>query len=319
VDDRQGGNGDGLPQRGEAFTLRVDVKNVGAGPSGDKTVVTLKNLGDEKLFITKGRDVVGAMKPGEVRSAALEVSLRRGSTSQTLPIRVTISDDKTFEQVSEELEIPLPKTDGAPLTTAGGAVRVTAPEAQLRSGAAETAPVLAVARTGAVMPVLARAGGYYCVEWKKGRMAFAAVGDVSSVRTPRLSGAIAEVWQREPPRIAMNPDPAKEAPVVDTDTWHLSGSATIPPSADASAKLRDLFVMVNDQKVFFKVQPENTSATRMDFATDIPLKPGINVVAVFAREDEEFQSRRVIAVYRRPPATVAAEARKGAEQEKAPQ
>jgi carboxyl-terminal processing protease len=149
-------------------------------------------------------------------------------------------------------------------------------------------------------------------------MAFAAAADVTAAKAPRLSGAVAEVWQREPPRITLNPDPLKGAPVVETDTWHLSGSAFLPPSADPSARLRDLFIMVNDQKIFFKVQPENATTTRMDFATDVPLKPGINLVAVFAREDEEFQSRRLIAVYRRPTPAVAAEARKGADQEKTP-
>jgi carboxyl-terminal processing protease len=316
VDDRQGGNGDGLPQRGETFTIRVDVKNEGPGASGEKTVVSLKNLGDEKLFITKGRDVIGAMKPGEVRSAALEVELRSGSTSETLPIRVTVGDDKTFEYISEELDLPLAKA-GPALAPAGGAVKVTATEAQLRSGASPTAPLLATAKAGAVMPVLGKVGSYYCVEWRKGRMAFAGPADVTATKTPRLSGTIAEAWQREPPRIALSPDPLKGAPVVETDTWHLSGSATLPTSADPSARLRDLFILVNDQKVFFKVQPDNASTTRMDFATDIPLKPGINLVAVFAREDEEFQSVRRVAVYRRPPPTIATEARKATEQEKA--
>jgi carboxyl-terminal processing protease len=46
----------------------------------------------------------------------------------------------------------------------------------------------------------------------------------------------------------------------------------------------------------------------MEFATDLPLKPGNNIVTVFAREDEEFQTRRSLVVYRRPPAEVAADA-----------
>ena len=42
VEDDGAGNGDGLVQRGEEITLRVDVKNEGAGPSGDKTFVAIK-------------------------------------------------------------------------------------------------------------------------------------------------------------------------------------------------------------------------------------------------------------------------------------
>ena len=109
VDDCTGGNGDGLPQRGESFAIKVDVRNAGTGVAGEKTYVSLKNLGDEKLFITKGRDVLGPMKPGEVRSATMEVELKRGSTSETLPVRVMVFDEKTDQYVAEELDLPVAK------------------------------------------------------------------------------------------------------------------------------------------------------------------------------------------------------------------
>jgi carboxyl-terminal processing protease len=52
--------------------------------------------------------------------------------------------------------------------------------------------------------------------------------------------------------------------------------------------------------------PEQSSSKKLEFATEFALKPGNNTVTVFAREDEEFQSRRTIMVYRRSPAEVAA-------------
>ncbi len=79
----------------------------------------------------------------------------------------------------------------------------------------------------------------------------------------------------------------------------------MPPSADGSAKLRDVFVFVNEQKVFFKVVPQSANAAKVDFEADLPLKPGNNVVTVFAREDDEFQTRRSVVIYRRPQAEMA--------------
>jgi carboxyl-terminal processing protease len=310
LDDQAGGNGDGLPQRGETFQIRVDVKNAGTGTAGEKTYVSLKNLGDEKLFIKKGRDVLGPLKPGETKSAVMEVELRRGSKSETLPVRVMIVDEKMDEYVAEKLDLPVAKDEQAK-TAASGAVRTEGPETLLRAGASPSAPVIAVAKKGAVLPVDARLGDFYRVEWQKGRFAFIADSDVKATKGPR-SGAVAEVWQREPPRIALAPDPARGAPVVDGETLKLSGSAMVPASADPSARLRDVFVFVNEQKVFFKVQPDTATTPKMEFATEIPLKPGNNVVTVFAREDDEFQSRRSLVVYRRPPAEVAQDVRKAA-------
>ncbi|WP_242396159.1 MXAN_5808 family serine peptidase [Anaeromyxobacter oryzisoli] len=309
LDDQQGGNGDGLPQRGETFLLRVDVKNAGPGAASEKTYVSLKNLGDEKLFIKKGRDVIGALKPGEVKSATMEVELRRGSRSDTLPVRVAITDEKADEFVQEKLDLAVAKDEPA-RSAAHGAVRVEAPEALLRAGASPSSPVIAVAKRGAVLPMDARIGDFYRVEWHKGRFAFAADADVKAAAGAR-AGAVAEVWQREPPRIALSPDPVKGAPVVDAATLKLTGSAVVPASADPGARLRDVFVFVNEQKVFFKVQQENATTPRMEFSTELPLQPGNNVVTIFAREDEDFQTRRSLVVYRRAPAEVAQDARKG--------
>jgi carboxyl-terminal processing protease len=307
LDDRAGGNGDGLAQRGETFTVRVDVRNAGTGTAGEKTYVSLKNLGDEKLFIKKGRDVIGALRPGEIGSASLEVELRRGSKSETLPVRVTIVDEKMDEYVAEKLDWPVAKDEPA-ATPSRGAVTVAVAEAVLRAGASPSAGALATARKGAVLPADGKVGGFWRVEWQKGRFAFAAEADVKPARGVR-SGTIAAAWQREAPRIALVPDPLRGAPVVEGDLMKLSGSATVAASVDpGDSRLRDVFVYVNDQKVFFKVVPEEANAARMDFATDLPLQPGNNVVTVFAREDEEFQSRRSMVVYRRPPAEVAADA-----------
>ncbi len=307
VVDRTGGNGDGLAQRGETFTVVVDVRNAGLGPSGEKTYVSLKNLGDEKLFIRKGREVVGALRPGEAKQATLEVELRKGSLAETLPVRVTIVDEKMDEYVSERLEIPVAQ-EGPAVAPARGAVRVEVAEAVLRAGASAGSPPVATAKKGAVLPVDARVGEFWRVEWQKGRFAFAADRDVRRSKGVR-AGAIAAAWQREPPRIALAPDPLRGAPVVEGETLKLQGSATVPASVDGSGgRLRDVFVYVNDQKVFFKVVPESAGASKLEFTTDLPLKPGNNLVTVFAREDEEFQSRRSMVVYRKPPPAVAQKA-----------
>jgi carboxyl-terminal processing protease len=309
VDDRKGGNGDGLPARGESFTVRIDVRNVGPGPSGDKTFVTLKNLGDEKLFIKKGREVVGAIKPGESRTASMEIELKPG-TGATLPVRVQVIDEKSGEYLSQKLSLPVAPGSEAVAVESGG-VRVEKAEVVIRGGASATAGVVATARKGAVLPLTGAVAGFRRVEWARGRFGFLASADASPSRSPRSGGAV-EAWQHEPPRITLVPDPARGAPVVEAETFRLAGSAQLPPSADPDARLRDVYIFVNDEKVFFRVVPENASggATagangRLDFTADLPLKPGQNVVTVFAREDQELQSRRSVVIFRKGGTSVA--------------
>ena len=307
VDDRKGGNGDGLPARGETFTLRLDVRNVGPGASGDKTYVTLKNLGDEKLFIKKGREVIGALKPGESRSASMEIELKPGPGT-ALPIRVQVIDEKSGEYLSQKLELPV-APGGEKVAEETGSVRVEAAEVSIRGGANASAPVVGTARKGQVFPLTGSVAGFRRVEWSRGRFGFLANGEVAASRAPRTGGAI-EAWQHEPPRLTLSPDPARGAPVVEAETFKLSGSALLPPSADPEARLRDVYIFVNDEKVFFRVVPDSApgaAAThgRLDFTADLPLKPGQNVVTVFAREDQELQSRRSVVIFRKGGANVA--------------
>jgi len=294
ADDDQGGNGDGQVQRGEELTLRVDVRNDGPGASGDRTYVSLKSLGDEKIFIKKGRHVLGALKPGEVKTAVLQLEVRKGLKADTVPLRVMVVDEKMDEWISEKVDLPV-KADGPARTAASGAVRVTPAQATVRAGAGADGLPLAVARKGAVLPVQARYGDALRVEWQKGRFGFVSASEVEAAEG-KAAGQVAEVWQNVPPRISLAPDPAKGAPVVDAERLRVEGVATVV--GGARGRLRDVFVYVNDQKVFFKLAPD-ASTTKLDFAADVPLKPGNNVVTVFAREDEDFQSHRSFVVHRR--------------------
>jgi carboxyl-terminal processing protease len=309
VEDEASGNGDGLVQRGEEITLRIDVKNEGQGASGDKTFVSLKNLADEKVFIKKGRAVIGALKPGEVKTALLQLEVKKAFKPDQMPLRVAIIDEKLDEYVSERIEFPV-AGEGKPRVAASGHMRVKAPQVVLAAGASAESPAIAVAKRGATFPVTGRVGDLVRVEWAKGRYGWIAAQDLETAPAAAArvgaQAAATEVWQREPPRIALSPNPVTGAPVVDGEKIHVEGSASVPQGfPGAATRLRDVFIFANEQKVFFKVVPESGGATRVDFSADVPLKPGNNVVTVFAREDEEFQARRTFYVYRRGPAEVA--------------
>ena len=74
--------------------------------------------------------------------------------------------------------------------------------------------------------------------------------------------------------------------------------------------LLDMYVLVNDQKVFFRTSdsPKN-EPTKLKFSTDFPLKEGANTVMVVARQTQDFASRKVLIIRRRPAAVAQALAR----------
>jgi len=197
--------------------------------------------------------VLGTLRPGESRSGTMEVELRPGSTSDALPVRITVEDAKMDEYVSDRVELPVARRSRR--TAASGAVKVVSERATLRTGEPSRAGHRDAARGAVFRERPLR--DFLRVEWQKGRHAFVAAADVRGQRRPLrddrgglAAGASAHL---------AHPDPQRGAPVVDGETLRVQGSASVPTSADPAARLTDVYVFVNDQKVFFKVVPESTA------------------------------------------------------------
>jgi carboxyl-terminal processing protease len=104
------------------------------------------------------------------------------------------------------------------------------------------------------------------------------------------------VWHhdRTPAQIALNVDPSQGGAVVDAEKFTLSGVVS-------DAQMQDLFVLVNDQKVYFSAAKAEDGG-KLKFSTDFSLKEGNNVVSVVSRETQDFATRKTVLIRRRPPA-----------------
>ncbi|MGZ3447121.1 MAG: MXAN_5808 family serine peptidase, partial [Myxococcaceae bacterium] len=104
--------------------------------------------------------------------------------------------------------------------------------------------------------------------------------------------------------IALQVDQTQGGVVAPSDRFTLSGTVTEPKG------LLDMYVLVNDQKVFFRTSdsPKN-EPTKLKFTTEFPLKEGANTVMVVARQTQDFASRKVLIIRRRPAAVAEALAR----------
>ncbi len=285
---------DGMAHVGQDLVLTVDVRNEGPGKALS-SFASLKDLGDEKIFIKKGRAKIGELKPGETKSVSFELELRDGYADASLPLRIGIIDDQLDEYVTEKLDVPV--APAALRWTPGHAeVRLEAPATLLAAASASAAP-LATVKKGATFPTVGRAGDFWAVSWAKDRVGFLPAKDAREAHG-RPTGTAQEVMQHEAPRIELSGlDLAQAGPVTDGDHLEVDGTA-----ADARP-LRDLYIFVNDKKVFFEAA--GPKAETMTFQKSLPLKAGNNVVTIIAREDDEYSSKRSFVVLRRAAAVAA--------------
>ncbi len=294
------GNGDGLLDPGEEVDLVVSVKNSGRGASQD-TFVSLKNLAGEALYIDQGRAKLGVLNPGEEREAVMHFMAKRDAPKRPIEMKLSVVDLTLNEQLTEKLVFE-------PSDEARAQSKVEAKRTPLRT-ARDKAPLYACAKaecdTLALLPrgtilksnALATVAGklFYRVLLEK-RQGFLAAGDVE----PAPGANAAAPKKLDSSFVHSTPDITIAEGIRGTRTT----TPTLPLKgvAFSARKMRDVYIFVNEQKVFYqsaeKDEPGKDGTFRHGFETVLPLKTGTNTVIVVAREDEETAARQTFVLFR---------------------
>lgn len=302
LDDRVKGNGDGVLQKGEKVELRVNVTNLGPGPA-EETVVTVKNLAGRSLYLDLGRDKLGSLKVGESKQGTLQFTVQDLET--TPEVRISVWDGKLGASVTESRVLPTAPQRRVRRDVRG--VKVGAADVVIRSGADSRAQILGRAKAGAVLRSDGEVGAAADEVWRRVMLpgngfGFVRAQDVNLVKSVRKTPKAAYIPAsgQAPPRIALG---LKDL-VTAGDSILLQGQVT------DEDKLLDLFVFVNEKKVFYRslenVQ-RNDKGVTTPLKVELPLKEGTNAVAVVVRESDDVISRRAFGIYRRPVGAAVAE------------
>jgi carboxyl-terminal processing protease len=295
LDDCRECNGDGLVQRGETVDLVLDVTNKGTGRALD-SFAQIKNGGDQNIFIEKGRFKLGAIDPGETKQARFTVQLKPGWKGDTFPLKLAVLDEPLEEYCTEKLEVPVADRP-VRLDVARGLLKL-GERTQLYRDALGSAAIAQLTKP-AVVTQLSRTAEFVKVDAGEGRSFFVQATDAvdaGRAAKPAPLKELAYKMDRDPPLITLEGDAAKGALVSGSERITLTGTVTSP------RQLLDVYVLVNDQKVYFKAAgapPTAKGPVKIPFSADVPLKEGNNAVLVVARETGEFSSRKTLFVRRR--------------------
>ncbi len=313
-DDEKRGDGDGLLEVGEGVGFLIFVTNTGPGDADDVTL-RLKSGAKEDLFLERGRVTVGAIKSGETAVGRLRF---RVPTTQSdrgkLPLELTIYDAGTGEWLEDQIDLVAAAASPNKRVAKKGSV-ATRRDAVVFAGAGSN-EVLGTVEKGARFEALAKTAGFTQVKLMEGATGWIKSADLQSSGKPKAAAKVAYAPLRRPPSIALVDDLGGS--ILDRETVKLEGTIT-------ARKLRDMYVLVNDEKVFFKGGPKakaeaaaeakdwiapNDAAVTMPFEVDLALEEGLNKVLVVARLDEKVITYRSLFVSRRAGSTPAvAEAR----------
>ncbi len=292
IDDTRGGNGDGLLQAGESVELVVSIKNTGAGASDEPTAL-LKNLGGPETFIETGRQKLDPLKPASAGVArfGFKVQPEPGKAPPKADLRLQVFDAITGDVLVERLQFPV-KAAQTEVKKKKGVVEATSATTVL-AAADGAAPVLAHAEGGTRFDVVAEVNGF--VRVKLGSLyGYVAQNGVGPSKGKAMVGAdgqpqgLSWVYGRDPPHITF---PGGALAVVDGDTY------TVEAHIEDDGPVKDGYLFVDDQKVYFEAFKPQRGPTNTTLKREVKLKPGVNVITVVAREDDEFAQREVMTVF----------------------
>jgi carboxyl-terminal processing protease len=289
LDDGEKGNGDGMLQVGEQVSLVVQIKNLGPG-TAEQPAALLKNLGGPAIFIESGRQTLDELKPGAAATARFSFRVREPARKADL--RLQVFDGVMGDYLLERLRFPI-RARGESARPSKGVVQAGKDGVEVRAAADNDSAVLARVSAGSRLASVAEVGSY--VRVRAGDL----VGYVASADVAKATGRVdakgvpkglSMVYGREPPSVSFEGLPEDGAVRVKGDEYALK------VKVQDDTPVRDIYIFVNDEKVFYEVVDEK-SAQKAVLDLPVKLEPGLNIVTVVAREDDEFAQREILAVF----------------------
>jgi carboxyl-terminal processing protease len=292
------GNGDGLVQKGEKYRLQVQLKNTGAGPTSKATVL-LRNATGDGVTLAKSRIEMkdAPLAPGQVKEIEFPLQTDATLKGDELVVELMAYDADLDVQSTEKLKFKVqPSVAG---TRTASEVTVRQPIV-IRAGASEDTSVVGSAPRGASYASLGTYGPFTKVKLNAGgsRIGFLPTQSLSSGGSGQ--GTFAPAWNSTPPVITVN----HKGLETSADTYKLNGQV-----ADET-HVEDVYIFVSNQtakiesrKVFYRSNRSGKDPKSMQFAADLPLWPGTNMVTVVGRSNAQVRSVKTMYIYRDPPRT----------------
>ena len=182
---------------------------------------------------------------------------------------------------SREIEFAWgPQGGGAMKARSGGATLLESPEPGARSFGRLGA--------GTSVNVTGTVGDLTKVTVGDNRFGFVKTSELEAGGTPSGAVAFEEVMRRYPPAVEVQP----LALSTKDDKIQIKGTAQ-----DAD-KILDGYIFVGNKKVFYRSNRNSGDQQHMTYDATVPLRPGVNVITLVARENVDTVGRRTIIIRR---------------------
>jgi carboxyl-terminal processing protease len=289
VVDNRPGNGDGQLTRGEGATIYLSVKNVGKGRSYESQA-NLRNLTGDGLLLHAGRFNISNLKPGDTREVAFTFDLLPDLSENLVKLEISVADRDLQVVSSEKLTVPVIR-GGLHIRAASGRVMTTQKDVRVYGQPLPTVAPVARLDRGSVAERLGSFGEFTKIRLDGDRFGFVLTEQIAEVN--RVS------------KLGFKPLLSRSPPLLDVATRVLATRAdhvTVQGVATDGDRVLDTYIFVGARKVYYQSNGKDASdSRRMEFRHRVKLAPGVNIITVVARENEDTATRATRVVRRDGP------------------
>jgi carboxyl-terminal processing protease len=275
------GNSNGFAETGEMVTLKLRVKNIGAGAS-EKTVLSLKNESGENIFLDKGRVEYEKLEPGETRESVFSFHILK--PSNLIEMELQIVDEVFREGITSKVLIP-GKIKDSEFIPEESVVTVPQVNTPIRGGSYPEAPIIALSEKDAVFKTVGTNGNWIKIKLDEKLLGWINKDKVRHVENPNgnmeLKPSYIETFET-PPIISISNPP------LSTNT----GTVTLSGSVNDNDGIELISVFVGDDKV--ALLP--SSQTTVPVSLELKLDEEVNLITIIAKDTKGLLSKQSFVV-----------------------
>jgi carboxyl-terminal processing protease len=284
-------SGDGVLQKDENVTFRTIVKNVGAADSKE-TMVYLKSLAGEAVYLDKGRVKIDGIKKGEEAVAEFSFHMKGIPEDDLVELEIDVFDNVYRDFVHKKIKLPFAASKEK-VKDSKGVAKVKSGPAKLFLAASSKADVAAIAASDASLPVVGELKDWLKVNLDR-RKAWIqkSMVDYDSGSTAKLSG-VSQRTHFQSPQVELSPETM------------MTSKEQVPLKAvvQDDSSIKDYYIYVFNRSDRTNVNSRKLEYTKVDgnkaeIASNIPLFKGMNRISIVARDEDGMQTTQDAYVFR---------------------
>jgi len=269
----------------EDIELTLWLKNIGEGKAFEPTVL-LRNESGTAIFLKNGRFQTGELAPNQETST--KFSFRIKEPVDQVKFELQIFDGKMHDLWRDKVVLNI--SENKKTTNVKKTLVLNNDSADILAAPRAEGDKIAVVKKGITLLGTKEVGDYFKVLIDKNLSGYinkALVKEAKEkTKTPKKNDFYSINYNRIPPKVSLK--------FGDGSGFSKTGSGLVEINIADKESVLDLLLYVNGKKVLYR---EMKPDSKKKIEHQVNLKPGVNAISLFAREDSTYGQRENITVY----------------------